>query len=226
MVQIDVMPVRLKLVTPTHEIKSKIVRAMYATLIKRLSSGAIKNAIQKGAQKALEKSLKSQLEYLDMVASDGRLRAELGVVNSERVMNSLVRDWVRSTHVQIHRPRILGSSIVGTMISVKAIQADYQDVLERAYASYKTEKGDTIPWLEWLLTKGSEILVVTHRSMELPTARSRTGTNMIMIKSKGRGWGVPSEYAGTYGNNYATRAVLAAMPEIEGVFEREVMRRF
>ena len=226
-VNLGSMPIGLKMITTRREFKRKILMGMYRELKKKLTSTAFKNSISRGVKPILANALKAQPEYQDMVAQVGKLRAELGVVDSKSAMDSLVRDWVRSTHVSVSRPRIVGDRILGTIISVKAIQADYADVLNKAYASYTTERGETIPWLDWLLTQGSRILITSHKvwTPPVPTARSRTG-NTIMIKSGGAGWGVPPEYAGTPDNNYATRAVVTAMPEIERLIEAETKRRF
>ena len=225
MVNVGTMPIRLQMVTTPGQFKDKILRTMHAELTRKLASGAFKNSIRRGVKPILERALVTQDEYQSMVAQDGKLRAELGVVDSESAMNSLVRDWVRSTHVTVSRPRIVGSRLIGTILTVRAIQADYQDVLGQAYASYTTEKGQRIPWLEWLLTKGMETFIRQYSVVEMPTARSRTGTNTIMLKTEGGGWGVPEEFAGTPANNYATRAVIDAMPEIERLYIQEVRSR-
>jgi hypothetical protein len=216
------------MVTPVGQFQDKVIRAMYAELNKKLTSAAFKTSIRRGVMPILEDALRAQPEYQHMVAQDGRLRAELGVVDSESAMESLVSIWARSTTVRVNRPRIVGNRILGTIITVRAIQADYQDVLNQAWASYITERGQEIPWLNWLLTKGDAILVAAHKIWHppFPTARSRTGTNTIMVKSKGRGWGIPTEYTGTEENNFATRAVIEAMPEIEHLVETETKRRF
>ena len=228
MVQVGNMSVRLQMVTPVDQFQDKVIRAMYAELTQKLHSAAFLTSLRRGTKRILEHSLRVQPTYLSMVSHDGQLRSELGVADSQSAMESLIRAWVRSIDVRVNRPRIVGNRILGTIITVRAIQADYQDVLDKAWASYTTEKGQEIPWLDWLLTRGSEILVANHvlYRTPFPTARSRTGTNTVMIKTKGHGWAVPEEYAGTYEKNYATDAVVTAMPAIESLFQTEVTRRF
>jgi hypothetical protein len=46
-----------------------------------------------------------------------------------------------------------------------------------------------------------------------------------MVKTRGKGWGVPEQYAGTPENNYAQRAVVSAMPDIGNLIQAEVVRR-
>jgi len=224
-VNVGIIPIGLKMITTVGVFKDKVIRAMYAELTKKLGSVAFKTSLRRGAKQILEKALRAHPTYHAMVAQDGILRAELGVVDSASAMDSLVRAWVQSTHITVSRPRIMGHRIVGTIVSIRAIQADYSDVLDKVYASYTTEKGDVIPWLDWLLTKGVDTLVASHVAVTLPTAMSRTGTNTVMIKTRGAGWGVPTDYAGMPENNYATQSVLAAVPEIEHMFMAEVKRR-
>jgi hypothetical protein len=57
------------------------------------------------------------------------------------------------------------------------------------------------------------------------TKASRTDTNVIMVKTHGRGWGIPEEYAGVSDNNFATQAVANAMPDILNMIKAEVFRR-
>lgn len=221
------MPIKLQMVTTADSFADKVTKAIYYEVTKKLGTKDFQDAIRRGTKAILRKHLLEHETYQSMVAYDGKLRAQLGVINSESAMNSLVRTWVDSTTVSIRRPKIIGHRVLGTVLTVKAIQADYQDVLSQAYASYTTEKGQQIPWLDWLLTKGVGILVASHTAMRIPSpsVRSRTGTNTIMIKTRGRGWGVPEEFAGTPDDNYATQAVVNAMPEIEDLVFSETQRR-
>lgn len=232
MVNVATMPIRLQMVTTPDSFADKVVRAMHAELVRKLGSRAFQQSVQRGARGVLEASLKSQPEYLSMIFQDGELRKELGVADSQSAMDSLVRVWVRSVQVRAHTPRMIGPRIAGTIISIRAIQANYEDVLGRAFASYTSvnRRGEEthVPWLDWLLTKGVEIMVQTHaiNHPEPPTARSRTHTNTIMKKTKGQGWGVPTDFAGVADNNFATRAIKESIEEIKNVIRAETQRRF
>jgi len=221
------MSIGLQMVTPVNVTTRKILHAMHAEIIKRLHTGAIQTTIKRETKKILNSSLRAQPEFQELTWEDSRLRAELGVKDSASAAEKLVRDWVRSTSVRISIPYIVGNQIVGPVITIQAIEADYQDVLSKAYASYTTKMGEIIPWLEWLLTRGVEILVLNHAVFHplIPTAASRTGTNTIMKKTDGGGWGVPTEWAGLPDDNWATRAVADAMPDIRTLLEHETIRR-
>jgi len=217
----------VKLITKTPEIKQKIVNACYEDIIKKISNPSLVSRIREGVEGILEEALISQKEYAEMVDNDGILRGELGVVDSKSAMDSLIEDWVKTVRVMVKRPIIVGNTLKGAILSITAIYANYEDVLDKIYASYVTEKGVVINWLDWLLTKGQKILVQKHisvyRSVGFKT--SRTG-NTIMRKSKGRGWGVPMIFSGTLNNNFCTRAIDSAIPKIESLIVTEINREF
>ena len=219
--------VRMELLTSRNVFKDKIIRSMITEINARLSSANFQNIIRRRSKIILKEALLNTPVYQSMADENGVLRSELGVVNSGSAMNSLVNAWVKSTKVTLGRPRVIGHRIVGDIISITAIQADYEDVLSKAYASYQTDKGVTIPWLEWLLKRGDEILITKHKIFHprVPTASSRTGTNTIMRKTRGSGWGVPIEFSGVEDDNFCTRAVNNAIDEIGGVIAEEVKRR-
>ncbi len=218
----------LKLATPKTKIRRQIMHGILQQVYRRLL--LVKGTLVNQTKKLLERSLRNQQEFLDMVSHDGQLRKELGVVDSRNAMESLVQAWVNSVHVTFNIPSLRGSRLNDIVLSIRAIEASYNDVISQAWAWYHMDDDDPvqIPWLEWLLLRGHEFIVMDHiRVTDQKYAPwSRTDTNTIMIKSKGKAWGVPSEYAGTDEDNYATRAVQAALPEISRMFKREVLKVF
>jgi hypothetical protein len=67
------------------------------------------------------------------------------------------------------------------------------------------ERGYSLPWLEWLLFRGGEIIVRNFEVEYGTNPRSRSG-DAIMISSN-KNWRVPAQFAGTIGNNWTTRAI-------------------
>ena len=220
------MPITLKLQQNRKQISDVIAKSAYKAFVKRISKQSVRRNIDIQSRRILEESLKSQDTYTEMVEQDGELRRELGVAESASAMNQLVQAWVDSTTVTIVPPKIAGNKISGVILTITAIYADFKDVINQAYASYTTEKGKNIPWLDWLLTRGSEFLIKGYDAevSEKFGSVSRTGTNTIMVRTKGNAWGVPEEYSGIPTDNYATKAVAAALPQIEEVIKKELLR--
>ena len=212
----------LKLLTTDQQFTTRLLQSYRSALIKRFHNPRFMRHVEETTMFTLYESIKRTDTYASMLQFDGQLRVELGVADSDTVMESLITDWVNSISVRLRQPRIVGGQLRGALLEIQGVQADYRDVLSQGYASYVTKpKSDkqpvVIPWLEWLLTKGTEILVLSHIPFSPPkyvTKASRTQSNVIMRKTKGQGWGVPVEFAGTTEGNFITEAIDKAMPVI------------
>ena len=144
----------------------------------------------------------------------GVLREEIGLAEDSK-LGELLQIWERGVNVIAKPVRRKGSGLVGGF-KIMAIQGDFEDVLGDAAATYNTEKGQVIPWLEWLLKKGDAIIIRDY-SIDLTLPQySRTG-GAIMVKSTGRksGWHVPTDFSGTIQSNFVTRAIDEVLPSIE-----------
>jgi hypothetical protein len=91
------------------------------------------------------------------------------------------------------------------------IGSTFSDLLSLEEGYVDTEKGEKLHWLDWLLNRGFQTLVIGYHFMvKVDDPNSRSGGG-IMVK---RGtWRVPPEFAGTIDDNFITRAI--SMPENE-----------
>jgi len=83
-----------------------------------------------------------------------------------------------------------------------------------------TERGYSLPWLEWLLTKGGQIIVRNFEVKYGANPRSRSG-DAVMVSS-GSNWRVPSQFTGTSSNNWITRALSTIENKILKLLESEL----
>lgn len=208
-----VLPFTVRLLTPISLIEDNIRTACVSELNKRLNTGVLRNLLRSKTRDILQDAIESQPEYMSLADPSGELKGALGVVDSATALNAIVRTVVRSIEVRISPMRVVGTSIYGT-ITISAVPSDLSDVLSLSSGKYNTEKGETIPWLEWLLTRGDEIIIATHDVVFDPklSAYSRTGGPVMKVSSSG--WRVPPAFSGTIDNNFITRAVAAALPEV------------
>ena len=186
----------------------------------------IEKNVLKAMQKHVSKNFKKYADYLETsVAStlmtailssptmkelkSGRLREELGVevVNEFGITMAIVN----SANLTISVPKLIGSKIVGN-IKLEAAPLDLETLKSGDDGVQETEKGQMLPWLEWLTTLGDAVIVRDYQvKAGFPNA-SRTG-DKIMVK--GSGWRVPPQHAGTPQDNFLTRAIDEAIPELE-----------
>lgn len=146
-------------------------------------------------------------EYASLI--NGQLMAEFGLTNPQARLDAIVNKIKEGIQVRSTPVKIAGSSLEGG-IAGEMLQADFADLLTLSEAKYVSlPSGETIPWLDWLLTQGDQILVFSHRiTYDLTAsqkARSRSG-QALMIVTAGQGWRVPPEASGTEDDNFLTRA--------------------
>ena len=140
----------------------------------------------------------------------GLLRADLGLedgcTEAEEVVNYIAKS--------IELRKLTGTSTTLGGIKVVILRSGIEPLLEMPFASY-VSNGHEIPWLKWLLTSGSEIVVANYSVIygsDFPT--SRTG-QAIMGKKKtgGGGFRIRGEHAGTENVNWITKALLLCAEE-------------
>lgn len=212
----------LRLITSGADISREILTRCADEINRRILTNTARNDYKHMTQAILEAAIMAQPEYESLMS--GVLKAELGLADSSKV-DQIIRTWIRGVSVVVAPATVVGSKIIGDII-ITAIPADYSDVLGSAAASYRTDKGDDIPWLSWLLLQGDMIVVASHKAVyDADKAKfSRTGTD-IMLPTDGEGWRVPPEFSGTVDNNFVTRAIAMALPDLRLALENNIKGR-
>ena len=154
-------------------------------------------------------SIRSQDEYSSL--KSGELRNVLGVANSSDV-DALLSE-LDNVAVKIKKPKTGGNS-VNASIDISMVREGFSDLLSSPSASYTSENGVEVNWLEWLLTRGYDSVVVGYRYIPKTSPYSRTGQG-IMVKGESAIFRVPLRFAGDLDNNWITRGIDAALPKIE-----------
>lgn len=121
--------------------------------------------------------------------------------NIENVLLSIT-DTIRITFT----PFRYRTTVYSGGIRISMLPSGLQDVLDFG-GKFLTEKGQEIPWLKWLLTKGDEIIISNYEFVEKPGAGRSTQGYMMETKEFYRFWRVPPEYSGVKGNNWITRTL-------------------
>lgn len=108
--------------------------------------------------------------------------------------------------VRITTPIVEGERLQGS-IEVFLDPFELETVFSMEEAQIETEKGATLNWLEWLLSRGNEIIIGDYFYLAIPSPYSRSGVG-IMVKNKvGKTYKVNSSYAGTLDDNWITRSL-------------------
>jgi len=93
---------------------------------------------------------------------------------------------------------------------------DIANIANLSSGSFES-KGGSVPWLYWLLTRGTEVVIGDFWLFAGAIGRTRSGGNKIMkkIESTGRDpFRVDPSHAGTIDDNFITRAIESVSKDI------------
>lgn len=197
---------------------TKFNKRVIKEIVKKVKSKAekIKSTIRERVKEAVRESLMATPEYQSILG--GKLKAELGIPQSDTRIITIIDTWVNNISVKIKT----GSSPF-LAIDIGIIKDDYGDVLSlpAAQYTYKSKRGQgEIPWLKWLLLEGDR-RIITKYEFSSQTRGSRTGMGIMISKNRGS-WQVPPEFSGTSVDNFATRALGNIDNVIDKIVEKAV----
>ena len=153
--------------------------------------------------------------YLDLKIYDspeyralngGTLQGELGVVEYAKATSDILEAIVEAAEIIVIPVTVVSGKLNGGL-QCSVLKTKMEEVLGIPLGKFLSTnfQGNTtiVPWLEWLLTRGNQIIVIDYSFKTSSSISSRTGLGLMV---KGSGWRVPPEFAGTYQDNWLTRA--------------------
>lgn len=190
----------LKLLNSDSDIRRQILSALKSQAQAALNKS--KNDMTSQISVLVKQSIKAEPEYQQLLG--GELRYQLGIPNPS-VVNEIVDIWSNNIKIINNRISTTNNGLRGGF-SINMIKSDYSDVLS-ANAATITDSGtgSRVPWLEWLLLRGGDVLVKDYEIQIGPNPRSRTG--MAIMVSSNSDYRLPAKFAGTESNNWVYRAI-------------------
>lgn len=159
-------------------------------------------------------SIRQQDEYMSLKA--GPLRNILGIESPSSV--DAILQTLEDIVIVVKKPATSGSSI-GANITINMVPNGFDNLISSPGASYTSEGGFQVNWLEWLLLRGNDSVVIGYRYSPQDSPFSRTGHG-IMVKNESSIFTVPG--GGTVDNNWITRGIDAALPQIQAYMDKMV----
>jgi len=202
-----------KLLTSGSDFKKYILKTISDTVNRRLFSKL--SSAENTISNIVIASIKAQPEYLSL--KSGELRNKFGIQNTSEIDNVLA--MFNDINTDIDKARISGGEVTAN-ITINMIKDDFAS-LSSGMAAYTSEGGSQIDWLDWLLYKGNNSVVIGYKYLPVVSPKSRTGKG-IMVKGEGNIFRVPPQFAGTSDDNWITRGVDAALPQIREYFNKIV----
>lgn len=161
----------------------------------------------------------------------GALRGELGVLYGPGAIKQIADAIGLAASARLVSPfkaRAHPHALDGRFV-IELVTSTLQEVLSLGAASFISENGHEVRWLEWLLTAGQSVVLADYTFEGAPPVRGRTGQG-VMAKVKTRKgsqpWSVPGRYAGTFSDNWLTRTLIDLPPLLEPWLESEIKGKF
>lgn len=165
----------------------------------------------------LIEAIMSEPEYTALLG--GTLFHEFGIPDPSVRLSEILDTIRNSKNINAKSPTVFGNAIKGGF-KFRMVKQDFADLLSIGAASFNTEKGSTLNWLRWLLLEGDSVIITDYSYSVDGPGKSRTGLGVMV---SGGSWRVPPEFAGNIKNNWITRAIDKAMPDIEAAVQK-IMR--
>lgn len=202
------MRLSIKLLESNQEINDKILQALMPQVDDYLKTRL--NKLRRMLPPMLRDIIQNTPEYNSLIG--GQLQYEFGMPDPGVKLANIIDIWTNNIHIEYNGPTIVSNKLRASF-SASLIRRNFDDVLSSDYALVIDNlRGYQLPWLEWLLLEGNKTIIKKQEVVIGPNKFSRTG-NAIMRQSS-RSWKVPSEFAGTIGDNWITRAIDNAQSEI------------
>lgn len=205
--------ISLRLIDSIDIIEGRVSVAIAQHMNKVLSTkkGFLKDEIKK----RLRLWIASQPEIMSLKSNN--LAAELGLpagsVNA--TVEAIILSVQNSTDVLFER---FNSKLKGG-VSMRFQPSHFANLLGLSQGHVKLPESGDLHWLQWLLERGNDMIVVNYHFVPSGRGRSRGG-----VMGKGGAWRVPPQFAGTSEDNFITRAFEGREKEIEELFTRTIGR--
>jgi hypothetical protein len=157
----------------------------------------------------------------------GKLKDDFGLFGNvvNVTVNNIVNTISQNIQIQITRSKKAGSILT---IAVNLLPQNISELFSVAGGSFPS-KGGNVDWLEWLLTRGTQVIIGDYWLFPNAKGFTRSGGTSIMkrIESKPREpFRVDSNYAGSPDDNFITRAIESVADDILDAVAIQLERGF
>lgn len=204
--------VTLELTESNKAIERKILKAIADEANRRVIKNA--NSVEKDIRNFIPQWIMEQPEIQSLLGQGipGSLASQFGLRpgDSGRAIDSIIDAVVNSvrTKVQKFSPDLRG----GVDFEIQPIDFSNLLVLPEGYVPYKD---GSLHWLDWLLVRGDDVIVIGYEYVPSGDGRSGGGT-----MKEGTFWRVPPQYSGTTRNNFITRALSGREQTLTPILQR------
>lgn len=216
--------VSMDLVTPVATIEKETLKAIRDHLNNKMPRSIEK--IQRELGKNLVEVFRKTNEYKALI--DGPLDAHFGIPPGEMQirLDQILETLSKQVRVKFKKISIRGGVRLTGGIVISAFYSDFEELLDIGAATVTTHKGQRLPWLEWLMIRGDEIIIADYKIKFGSGQKGSRSGGAVMIEDTSSAWRVPPGASGTQRNNWITRGVEDSIKEIEKIITNIVEQVF
>jgi len=214
------MQLSLKLVSTNAQIGNDILLALKSDLNECLRLAAIDS--RREMRKLFELAITQDETWVSL--HSGKLKGEFGLPSDGAIrLREILNIWL--DNIVVDYVPIRGTSVLKGSFSLCMFAKDWIDVINSNSATIITDKGQSLPWLEWLLKFGDKTIVKEYTVKLTNSVRSRSGLALMKKDVKGK-WRVPLEFSGTNNNNFITKLIDSLDNQIINIIEQAIQKQF
>lgn len=202
----------MKIVTSNARMRALINKALAKEGEKALKTAA--SNIRSRVKEVVRSAVANCPEIQEL--SSGILKLDFGL--TEDPSTAIVKSVANSTRVNVSKITSTRGSFKGG-VKIYVQPSSFSNLLSLPVAKQVIETGESIPWLEWLLTAGDSV-IISNFDVEYELGAGRTG-GARMTKGE-TPFKVNPMYSGDVQENFITRALDPAMKEISKIVKQEL----
>lgn len=221
---------KLRVIDSVATIRSKIRRAIIARLShgRVLERAMVYSAVR--VRKLFIQEMKNSPTY-QALTSNHTLVGELGLVDPQSKIDAIIDKMAASIKIKLKKGR---SNSIGGGFTIKLVKANFKDILripeaKQRATSIRPRRGGAslLPWLEWMLLRGDEKIIMGYTVKFGAFAASRTGL-ALMYKRKevSKSWSVPhgNWKPNIKNNNFITRVLDEIVDQVAMIIVIEMQK--
>ena len=200
------IPLTLEIVTPVIQVEKMMLNAVRDILNKGLPRVA--PLVEKDLKFNISRIFTKSREYESLL--NGPLNAHFGLESGSEAgrLDDIISILAGSVRVSSVRVAVRGRALTGGL-KISMFTGDFSDIVG-IQSAFTYNKGVPLPWLEWLLLRGDEIIIADYQIDFASHPNSRSGEAIMVFNPSGV-WRVPPGVSGTESKNWITRAVDQSM---------------
>jgi len=214
-----IISAKVSIVNGENQLTEIVRQSMLKTLFSKI--GTISQNIKPKISLLISSELMNSSTVRSLIA--GKLRDDFGLKSgeAENAVGVIIENIADNISVKILR----GSNqyIASLAIDILPSNISFIDFSAGSYQS----SGGQVDWLNWLLTKGTQVILGDFWLFENAKGPTRSGGKSIMIETGNvsrQPFRIDPEHAGTVNDNFITRSIQSVYPQAVDITMKEILR--